>query len=81
MIDDMKLRALEQAMLAGRKGLIIERGWESATQMSLVEEGLLWQEVAGRKHWKFTLSPSGESILDSHHKLVGRPVPKHGSGP
>ena len=63
MDDAMKRRALEQVKAAGRKGLLVERGWESRTQMTLVEEGLLWQEVADRAHWKFTLSPTGERAV------------------
>src|ERR1043165_1158188 len=63
MLNTMKLRALEQVKEAGRKGLQVERGWESVTQCALVEEGLLWQEHGKRGHWKFTLSPSGERAL------------------
>lgn len=62
-MDAMKHRALEQVKAAGRKGLLVERGWESHTLMLLVEEGLIWQEIAGRSHWKFTLSSAGESAL------------------
>lgn len=62
-MDAMKRRALEQVKAAGRKGLLVERGWESVTQMKLVEEGLVWQEHGPRGHWKFTLSPSGESAV------------------
>lgn len=81
MIDDMKLHALEKVMKAGRKGLLVERGYQTHTQMSLVEDGLLWQEVKDRCSWKFTLSPSGQNALDAHHKIAGRPVPHHGPGP
>jgi hypothetical protein len=59
----MERRALEQVKEAGRKGLQVERGWESVTQLQLVEQGLLWQEHGERGHWKFTLSPSGAAAL------------------
>ena len=62
-MDALQLRALEQAKEAGRKGLIVERGRESVTQMRLVENGLLWQEHGPIGHWKFTLSPSGIRAL------------------
>lgn len=59
----MKRRALEQVKEAGRRGLQVERGWESRTQMELVEQGLLWQGFGKPGHWKFTLSPAGERAL------------------
>lgn len=62
-VDAMQHRALEQVKEAGRRGLIVERGYESSTQMTLVEDGLLWQEVEDRWNWKFTLSPTGLRVL------------------
>ena len=61
----MRRRALEQVRAAGCKGLIVERGLESATQRCLVEDGLIWQKVYGRKHWQLTLSPQGELVLEN----------------
>ena len=60
----LERRALEQVKEAGRKGLQVERGWESTTQAGLVEQGLLWQEHGKHGRWKFTLSPSGERAMD-----------------
>lgn len=67
-MDPMKRRALEQVKMVGRKGLMVLRGWESRTQMALVEDGMLWQEHGGPHHWKFTLSPSGERALSNTHQ-------------
>lgn len=64
-LDAMKRRAFEQVKEAGRKGLQIERGWESVTQMTLVEEGLIFQEHGNPGCWKFTLSSSGERALNT----------------
>ncbi len=54
---------MQQVKAAGRKGLHVERGWESLTQMQLVETGHLWQEHGSRGCWKFILSPDGEAAL------------------
>lgn len=62
-VSDAERRALEQVRAAGRKGLAVDRGWESTTQARLVERGLLWQEIyQGR--WLFTLSPQGEQAIE-----------------
>lgn len=63
MATAMQLRALEQVRAAGRKGLMVEYGWESRTQMELVEQALLWQEHGKPGHWKFMLTPQGEREL------------------
>lgn len=70
-MEPMHRRALEQVKAAGRKGLMVERGWESYTQMRLVELGLLWQGH-GRGCWKFTLSPSGECALEQSRGQGGK---------
>lgn len=58
-------RALEQVEQVGRRGLLVDMGWESVTQMKLVERGLLWQEYGDQNHWKFTVSPAGCAALRS----------------
>ena len=68
----MQRRALKQVKEAGRKGLQVECGQESITQMQLVESGHLWQEHGERNHWKFTLSPSGESQTEREEKRNGK---------
>jgi len=60
----LHLRALRAVRTAGRRGLIVEIGSETRSQQELVEEGHLWQEVAPGHRYKFTLSPSGQRILD-----------------
>ena len=59
----MKRRALEQVREAGRNGLLVEIGWESRTQMCLVQDGLLWQSVARGRKYKFELTPEGAKLL------------------
>jgi hypothetical protein len=60
--DTLRLRALSRAR--GR-GVLVSIGQESRTQQELVEEGHLWQEIDSRsKCYRFTLSPSGQRMLD-----------------
>jgi hypothetical protein len=61
--ESMKHRCLEQVAEAGKRGVLVDPGWESVTQNVLVEEGLLWQEIEGGKY-KFTLSSAGERALN-----------------
>jgi hypothetical protein len=49
---------------ARRGGLIVSPGSETRSQQELVELGHLWQEIASGGRYKFTLSPSGQRILD-----------------
>lgn len=62
-MTDMEKRALEQVQAAGRKGLMVQNGWESMTQNTLVERDLIWQEHGIPGHWKFTITPSGKDAL------------------
>lgn len=59
--DTLRLRALGHAR--GR-GQLVVIGMETRTQQKLVEEGHLWQEIADGRRYRFTLSPSGQRILD-----------------
>ncbi len=66
-LTSMERRALEQVKEFGRKGKLVDIGWESRTEMELVERGLLWQEIAagrGVPKYKFTLSPSGDRAIE-----------------
>lgn len=62
----LRLRALWYAR--GRSGCLAQIGTETRTQRELVDEGHLVQEIVhGATRpvaYKFTLSPSGQRILD-----------------
>ena len=59
----LRLRSLQHAR--GRHGCLVLIGCESRTQRELVEEGHLYQEVVpGLRFYRFTLSPSGQRLLD-----------------
>jgi hypothetical protein len=60
--DVLRLRALSQAR--GR-GVLVAVGLETRTQAKLVEEGHLYQEIASGRRYKFTLSKSGQRLLDA----------------
>lgn len=59
--DVLRVRALQRAR--GR-GELVSIGLETQTQAKLVEEGHLWQEIASGRRYRFTLSPSGQRMLD-----------------
>lgn len=58
----LHLRALREATRRG--GLYIAIGSETRSQIELVEDGHLFQEIASGHRYKFTLSPSGRRMLD-----------------
>lgn len=60
-LEILRLRALSAAR--GR-GQIVVIGQETRTQEELVEQGHLFQEIYDGRRYKFTLSPSGQRMLD-----------------
>lgn len=50
----MRDRAIEQVKATGRKGLLVDIGCESRTLMELVEEGVIYQEIASSRQYRFT---------------------------
>ena len=60
--ETLRLRALFNAR--GLSGCLAQIGTETRTQRELVEEGHLFQETFEGIFYNFTLSPSGQPILD-----------------
>lgn len=62
----LELRALAAAR--GKRGQLVSIGLETRTQQDLVEQGHLWQSIADGQTYRFTLSPSGQKMLDEHDR-------------
>ncbi len=73
--ETLRTRALGRAR--GR-GEIVVIGQETRTQQALVEEGHLWQEIADGRRYRFTLSPSGQRLLDQAEMPSALPSKDHG---
>lgn len=57
----MRLRALEQVEESGQRGLPVQPGWESWTQIQLVEDGLLQRAKDGL----LMLTQEGAKMVDA----------------
>jgi len=65
MIGSGHLRFNSLRHARGRHGCLVLIGCESRTQRELVEEGHLYQEVVpGGRFYRFTLSSTGQRLLD-----------------
>lgn len=65
----LHLRVLK--LCRGRRGHLVSIGAESRSLCELVEAGHLFQEIVHGTHYKFTLSPSGQRLLDQADGITG----------
>ena len=62
----LRRRALQQIAAAGRRGIFVERGWESVTQQQLVNDGMIEQVITrGGRSYKFTITADGKRELEA----------------
>ena len=51
---DVRKRTEDQVRRAGKKGLLVRIGDESRTLIALVEDGIIYQEIADGLRYRFT---------------------------